>query len=148
VAVVALLPQSLATRSPESRVDDVLSAAMNVRKLKRAGDAVVFIPAARRDTQLVSPDAFAGLRDIALAQSPTASGTLKGEEAGPERIRAAMLEQRRIVLVTDVPEVARPVSAKRDIVKNAVLREYFEAVADEQVRGRRVTVYERRDQKP
>ncbi|MDO0934347.1 glycosyltransferase family 39 protein [Streptomyces sp. DG2A-72] len=148
VAVVALLPQSLATRSPASRVDDVLSAAANVRKLKRAGDAVVFIPAARRDTQLVSPDAFAGLRDIALAQSPTASGTLKGEEADPERIRAAMLEQWRIVLVTDVPEVARPISAKRDLVKNAVLREYFEAVADEQVRGRRVTVYERRDQKP
>ncbi|WP_328439898.1 hypothetical protein OG828_26395 [Streptomyces sp. NBC_00457] len=57
-----------------------------------------------------------------------------------------MLEQQRIVLVTDVPAVARPISAKRDIVKDVVLREYFEVVADERVRGRRVTVYERRDQ--
>ncbi|MFF4887777.1 hypothetical protein ACFY2D_33650 [Streptomyces nigra] len=148
VAVVALLPQSLAKRSPASRVDDVLSAAVNVRQLKKAGDAVVFIPAARRDTELVSPDAFVGLRDIALAQSPTASGTLKGEETDPERIRTAMLEQQRILLVTDAPEVARPISAKRDIMKNAVLQEDFKVVADEQVRGRRVTVYERRGQRP
>ncbi|MDX3803324.1 glycosyltransferase family 39 protein [Streptomyces sp. AK04-3B] len=144
VAVGALLPQSLAKRSPASRVDDVLSVAVNVRQLKKAGDAVIFIPAARRDTELVSPDAFAGLRDIALARTPTASGTLKGEEADPKRIRAAMLEQRRILLVTDAPDVARPISAKRDIVKNAVLREDFTVVADSQVRGRRVTVYERR----
>ncbi|MFG2890760.1 hypothetical protein [Streptomyces sp. NPDC048248] len=144
VAVVALLPQSLAKRSPESRVDDVLSAAAEVRQLKRAGDAVLFIPAARRDTALVSPGDFAGLRDIALAKSPVESGTLKGEEAGPDRIRTAMLAQQRILLVTDVPKVARPVSAERDKAKTAMLKEHFTAVADERVRGRRVTVYERR----
>ncbi|MFJ8648995.1 hypothetical protein ACIRNI_23095 [Streptomyces sp. NPDC093546] len=144
VAVVALLPQSLAKRSPASRVDDVLSVAADVRRLKHPGDAVLFVPAARRDTALVSPDAFTGLRDIALAQTPVASGTLKGEEATPARIRAAMLAQRRILLVTDAAQVARPVSAERDKVKTAVLREHFRAVADEQVRGRRVTVYERR----
>ncbi|WKX20457.1 glycosyltransferase family 39 protein [Streptomyces sp. HUAS CX7] len=144
VAVVALLPQSLAKRSPSSRVDDVLSAAVSVRHLKQDGDAVVFVPAARRDTELVSPDAFAGLRDIALARGPAASGTLKGEEADPERIRTRMLEQRRILLVTDAPGVARPPAARRDVVKYAVLRLDFDVVADEQARGRRVTVYERR----
>jgi mannosyltransferase len=143
VAVVALLPQSLAKRSPASRVDDVLAVAADVRRLKKDGDAVLFVPAARRDTALVSPDDFAGLRDIALAGSPVASGTLKGEEAGPARIRTAMLAQQRILLVTDVAKVARPVSAERDKVKTAVLKEYFTVVADEQVRGRRVTVYER-----
>ncbi|MEU9321515.1 hypothetical protein [Streptomyces sp. NPDC048295] len=144
VAVVALLPQSLAKRSPASRVDDVLSVAAEVRQLKKAGDAVLFIPAARRDTALVSPDDFAGLRDIALTESPAASGTLKGKEAGPDRIRTAMSAQQRILLVTDAPEVARPVSAERDLAKTAVLKECFTAIADEQVRGRRVTVYERR----
>jgi mannosyltransferase len=143
VAVVALLPQLVAKRSPASRVDDVLAVAAHVRQLKEAGDAAIFIPAARRDTVLVSPDDFAGLRDIALVDSPAASGTLKGEEAGPDRIRSAMLAQQRILLITDVPEVARPVSAERDKVKTAVLDEYFTAVRDEQVRGRRVTVYER-----
>ncbi|WP_105972951.1 glycosyltransferase family 39 protein [Streptomyces geranii] len=143
VATAALLPQLLAKRAPESRVDDVLAAAAEIRDVKRPGDAVVYIPAARRDTRLVSPDAFTGLRDIALARSPEESGTLKGVEAGAARIRAAMLAQRRIVLVTDAAGVARPVSAERDRVKAAVLEEYFTPVSDGEVRGRRVTVYER-----
>ncbi|WEH34343.1 hypothetical protein PZB75_13845 [Streptomyces sp. AM 4-1-1] len=143
VAVVALLPQSLAKRSPASRVDDVLSVAEDVRQMKKVGEAVLFIPAARRDSELVSPNDFVGLRDIALAESPAESGTLHGEEAGPERIRTVMLAQHRILLVTDVPGVARPVSAERDKVKIAVLKKNFTVVADKQVRGRRVVVYER-----
>lgn len=143
-ALAALSPQLLATRSPASRVDDVLAVAGDVRKLKRTGDAVLFIPADRRDTAQVSPDDFAGLRDIALVRDPVEAGNLKGEEAPPHRIRAAMLTQRRILLVTDAPEVAPPVSAERDRAKTAVLRRYFTAVADERVRGRRVTVYARR----
>ena len=129
-------------------MDDVLAVAADVRQLKKAGDAVLFIPAARRDTALVSPDGFVGLRDIALARGPVASGTLNGEEAGPGRIRTAMLAQQRILLVTDATEVARPVSARRDKAKTAVLKEYFTVVADEQVRGRRVTVYDRRGKRP
>ncbi|WP_249338731.1 hypothetical protein [Streptomyces sp. V17-9] len=35
-------------------------------------------------------------------------------------------------------------TSRRDVVKYAVLREDFDVVADEQARGRRVTVYERR----
>ncbi|MGW1376704.1 glycosyltransferase family 39 protein [Streptomyces sp. NPDC002446] len=143
VAMVALLPQSLAKRSPASRVDDVLAVAADVRRLKETGSAVLFIPAARRDTELVSPDAFTGLRDIALMEGPEQSGTLKGVEASPARIRAAMLAQRRILLVTDATEVATPVSAERDRAKLAVLKEHFTVVEDKQVRGRRVTVYER-----
>ncbi|MGW0826986.1 glycosyltransferase family 39 protein [Streptomyces sp. NPDC002845] len=141
VSMLALLPQSLAKRSPSSRVDDVLAVAADVRRLKETGNAVLFVPAARRDTKLVSPDAFTGLRDVALAESPEESGTLKGVEASPVRIRAAMLAQRRILLVTDAAKVAQPVAAERDRVKISVLREYFTVVADEQVRGRRVTVY-------
>ena len=143
VATAALLPQSLAKRSPASRVDDVVAIASDVRRLKEPGNAVLFIPAARRDTESVSPGAFTGLRDIALAESPVKSGTLKGVEANPARIRAAMLAQQRILLVTDAAGVARGVSAKRDEMKMSVLTTYFTPVADEQVRGRRVTVYER-----
>ncbi len=143
VATVALLPQSLAERSPASRVDDVLATAEDVRRLKRPGDAVVFVPAARRDTALVSPGDFAGVRDIALAVSPERSGTLKGVEADPARIRAAMLAQRRILLVTDSPDVAKPPTARRDRTKAAVLERYFTVVADERSHGRRLLVYER-----
>ncbi|MFF4896727.1 hypothetical protein [Streptomyces sp. NPDC001068] len=143
VAMAALLPQSLAKRSPASRVDDVFAVATDVQRLKAPGDAVVFVPAARRDTELVTPRAFTGLRDIALAESPQESGTLKGVEAGCARIRTVMLAQRRILLVTDMARVATPVSARRDRTKVSVLRKYFTPVADAQVRGRRVTVYQR-----
>lgn len=144
VAVLALLPVELGKRAPASRVDDVLAAAGEVARMGRAGDAVLFVPAARRDTALVTPGAFTGLSDIALAESPVASATLKGEEAGPERIRAALLGQQRVLLVTDAAKVAKPPSAERDKVKAAVLRERFAVVEDRQVRGRRVTLYERR----
>ncbi|MFF7753867.1 hypothetical protein ACFZCP_32585 [Streptomyces sp. NPDC007971] len=144
VALVALLPQSLAERSPASRVDDVMAVAAHVQRLKRTGDAVLFVPAARRDTALVCPEDFTGLHDIALRDSPEDSGTLKGVEAAPGQIRAAMLARHRILLVTDATGVASPVSAERDRVKISVLRGHFAVVADEEVRGRRVTVYERR----
>ncbi|MDX3453996.1 glycosyltransferase family 39 protein [Streptomyces sp. ME02-8801-2C] len=144
MATAALLPQSLAKRSPESRVDDVLAITSDIRRLKEPGNAVLFIPAARRDTQSVSPDAFTGLRDIALARTPKKSGTLKGVEATPTRIRTAMLTHQRILLVTDAPGAAKPPTAARDRTKLAVLKKYFTATADEQVRGRRLTVYERR----
>ncbi|MYT39565.1 hypothetical protein GTY66_26560 [Streptomyces sp. SID8356] len=144
VAAVALLPQALAKRSPESRVDDVLAAADAVRRLKRPGDAVLFFPSARRDTRLVSPDAFSGLEDIALVRTPERSGTLKGVEDGPVRIRTAMLTHRRILLVTDTPAVSRPPATERDRMKRSVLRNHFRIVTDTQTRGRRVTLYERR----
>ncbi|MFD6974442.1 hypothetical protein [Streptomyces sp. NPDC059949] len=144
VAALALLPVELGKRAPASRVDDVLAVAGEVARLKQDGDAVLFVPAARRDTALVSPGAFTGLSDLALARTPVASATLKGEEAEPARIRAALLAQRRVLLVTDAAKVAKAPSAERDKTKAAVLREHFAVVEDRQVRGRRVTVYERR----
>ncbi|MFI5618775.1 hypothetical protein [Streptomyces sp. NPDC051567] len=144
IAVLALLPVELGKRAPSSRVDDVLAVAGEVDRLKRPGDAVLFVPAARRDTALVSPAAFAGLADVALTRSPAASGTLKGEEAGPALVREALLTRRRVLLVTDAAKVAKAPSAARDQAKAAVLREHFTVVEDRQVRGRRLTVYERR----
>ncbi|MDQ1010231.1 mannosyltransferase [Streptomyces sp. V4I23] len=144
VASVVLLPQALAKRSPQSRVDDVLAAAAQVERLKKSGDAVLFVPAARRDTRLVSPHAFTGLQDIALEETPGRSGTLKGVEWDAARIRTEMLARQRIVLVTDAEDASKPASSARDRTKISTLREYFRPVADEQVRGRRVTVYERR----
>ncbi|MEU9334920.1 glycosyltransferase family 39 protein [Streptomyces sp. NPDC048290] len=142
-ATVALLPQSLVKRSPASRVDDVLAIASDVQRLKRPGAGVLFVPAARRDTKSVSPDAFTGLRDIALVESPEASGTLKGVEADPVRIRAAMLAQTEILLVTDAPEAASTVTSARDKAKLSVLDKHFKVVTTEQDRGRQVTVYRR-----
>ncbi|WP_449480787.1 glycosyltransferase family 39 protein [Streptomyces avidinii] len=143
VSVLAMLPVALADRSPASRVDDVLAVAGEVSRLKRDGDAVLFVPAARRDTALVSPGAFAGLADVALARGPVESGTLKGEESGPAAIRAALRERRRVLLVTDAAGEAKPPGALADRAKTAVLAAEFTVVEDRESRGRRVTVYER-----
>lgn len=142
VALVALLPIELRLRTMESRIDDVLTAAATVDHVRSTADGVLFLPAARRDTALVSPRAFAGLRDLALAQGPVESGTLKGIEAEPRDIERAMLSARHIVLVTD-PGPSRDSSAA-DRTKRRVLDTYFVRRSDSVQRGRRVSVYERR----
>ncbi|RLV10530.1 hypothetical protein CTZ27_02590 [Streptomyces griseocarneus] len=143
VAFTALLPVELHLRGPHSRVDDVLSTADRVARVARPGDAVLFIPAARRDTALVSPTKFTGLKDIALAESPERSGTLKGEEASPAKIRRALLRERRVVVIGDAAGVTGREGPVRERMKREVLRRYFVVTADYVVNGRRVTVHER-----
>ncbi|UNO42295.1 glycosyltransferase family 39 protein [Streptomyces sp. MST-110588] len=142
-ALVALLPVELGLRRPDSRVDDVMSSAVVVAAHSRSGDGVVFLPAARRDTALVTPRAFADLEDLALDEDPAASGTIKGIESAPDHIRAAMLARSRIVLVTD-PQTPRPEQATAaERLKLSVLAEHFERITDVTTRGRRIEVYER-----
>ncbi|MGW1377526.1 glycosyltransferase family 39 protein [Streptomyces sp. NPDC002446] len=149
VAFVALLPLELGLRAPTSRTDDVRVAAQRVAAVARPGDGVVFLPHQRRDAALVTPGAFSGLDDLALAKSPVDSGTLYGIEAAPERIRAAMLAHRRIVVVSDSDSAggagsSRVPQSPGDPVKRAVLARHFTAVSSVETGGRRVTVYERR----
>ncbi|MFF8369243.1 MULTISPECIES: glycosyltransferase family 39 protein [Streptomyces] len=141
LAVLALLPIELRLRTAESRVDDVLTAAALVGRVRHGADGVLYLPAARRDTALVSPQAFAGLRDLALARGPVESGTLKGVEAGPGAIEQAVLDARGIVLVTD----AGPLHADsaRDRAKLRALGEHFVRRSMSVERGRQVSVYER-----
>lgn len=143
LALLALLPIELGLRAVESRVDDVLTAATVVDHVRGSVDGVLYIPAARRDTALVSPHAFTGLRDLALVQGPVESGTLAGTEAGPRAVERAMLSARRIVLVTDPGP--RSADSARDRAKQRVLDEHFVRRSDSVERGRRVSVYERRE---
>ncbi|MFJ7156506.1 glycosyltransferase family 39 protein [Streptomyces sp. NPDC101118] len=139
----ALLPVEHRLRTAGGRVDDVRGAAALVASVREPGGAgVVFVPAARRDTALVAPGAFQGLRDVALVRSPAASGTLHGVEAGPEAITRALLRERRVVLVDDAGAGA-PANA-RDRAKRRVLAGSFVAVRSEVSGGRRVTVYEQK----
>ncbi|MEU7190563.1 glycosyltransferase family 39 protein [Streptomyces sp. NPDC045369] len=141
-AFVALLPVETGLRAPESRADDVLRAADRVAAVARTGDGVLFIPAARRDTALVTPSAFTGLDDLALAESPAASGTIKGVEGSAEQIRTAMLAASRIVVVTDTRRAAPPAPV-RETEKLRVLGRYFERTDRTDTVGRRIEVYEK-----
>lgn len=141
LTLLALLPTELRLRSPQSRVDDVLTAAAAVAS-RDGADGVLFIPAARRDTALVSPHAFTGLRDLALAEDRLESGTMQGTEAAPDAIEREVEGARRIVLVTD-PGPGRPRSV-RDRAKRNALDQHFVRRSTQIERGRRISLYERR----
>jgi mannosyltransferase len=142
LAFLGLLPVEVSLRGASGRIDDVLSTARNVATVREPGDAVLFIPAARRDTALVSPAAFTGADDVALAESPLGSGTLNGVEGTPRQIADAMLTARRIVVVTD--DSAVPLATARDRTKQRVLRTHFVRCLERSGAGRKVVVYERR----
>ncbi|MET8211904.1 glycosyltransferase family 39 protein [Streptomyces sp. NPDC005373] len=143
LAFLALLPVEQHLRSAHSRVDDVRAAATLVAAAHGQGGAVVFIPSARRDTALVTPGAFQGLRDIALAQSHVESGTLHGIETDPDTTARAMLCERHVILVSDAE--ARPAHNARDRAKQRVLREHFVKRSITIGGGRSITLYERLD---
>ncbi|MEU5899381.1 MULTISPECIES: glycosyltransferase family 39 protein [Streptomyces] len=127
-ASAALLPLQLDLRTPQSRVDDVLAPAETVAWTSRPGDG-----------------SFTGLDDPALAESPTASGSLQGTEKPSTYmpstyIRKAMLRKHRILVVTDADD--HP-GGGRDTVRRRVLVDHFTRCADTETRGRRVQAYER-----
>ncbi|MEU6993852.1 hypothetical protein ABZ953_24755 [Streptomyces sp. NPDC046465] len=142
-AFAALLPVQMSLRDAHGRIDDVLSAAADVAAVRETGDAVLYIPSARRDTALVTPGDFDGLTDVALERSPVESGTLSGVEAEPPRIARAMLGARRIVVVTDAS--GPPAGTARDRVKRRVLKRHFVLDSERDDRGRKVMVWVRRE---
>ncbi|RZU37707.1 mannosyltransferase [Streptomyces sp. BK022] len=140
---LALLPASLAVRTPESREDDVVAVARTVRKLSRPGDGVLFLPSRRREWLLSYPALYARLDDVALARSPAASRTLQGTELPPDTIRSRLLAVPRVIALTD-PD-GRPLDPfPREEVKRRTLREYFEECGRVRVWGAQVVVYVRR----
>ncbi|WP_438489981.1 glycosyltransferase family 39 protein [Streptomyces sp. S186] len=143
IAFLALLPTELGLRSATSRTDDVMATAEKVATVARPGDGVLFLPAARRDTASVTPTAFTGLHDLALADDAISSGTLEGIEAGPDAIRVAMLAQPRIVLVTDPDVASRDLASEREATKRRTLDEHFIHTGIWKAGGRLVEIYER-----
>ncbi|MFD8277431.1 glycosyltransferase family 39 protein [Streptomyces flaveolus] len=142
IAFVCLLPVQISMRSSSSRIDDVLFTIHDVAAVREPGDRVLYIPAARRDTALVSPTAFTDAQDIALAQDPYASGTLYGRERSPREIADAMLAADRIIVVSD-DQVSAP-TTDRDRAKRQVLADHFVRCTESRGHGRKVTVYQRR----
>jgi mannosyltransferase len=81
------LPTQLAQRQVGGHVDDIRVAADIVAARERPGDGVLYdcptchYPDMPREFAFGYPAAFGPLDDLALAQSPSASGTLRGTEA-------------------------------------------------------------------
>ncbi|MGW0764611.1 glycosyltransferase family 39 protein [Streptomyces sp. NPDC002676] len=141
-AVAVLLPWSLRVRSPESRKDDAVAVAKAVAGFTRPGDDVLFLPARRREWLLSSPSLYAGLHDLALAESPVASGTLEGTELPADTIGRRIRAAHRIVALADPP--GQPLDPyPQEVVKRQELRRHFEVCERTRVHGAQVLVYTR-----
>ncbi len=142
VLLVAFGFWSVWLRTPESRKDDALAVAAAVRERARPGDAVVFMPARRREWLLSSPEVYGELRDVALDRTPAASRSLQGTELPPERIREALLASPRVIALLD--PAGQPLDPyPREVVKREELAARFDLCSTTGVRGARVAVYAR-----
>ncbi|WP_306320833.1 MULTISPECIES: glycosyltransferase family 39 protein [unclassified Streptomyces] len=144
VAAIGAVPWlgSPPARSPESRLDDVVAISRAVREVARPGDAVLYLPARRREWAMSYPRQYGALRDVALARTPVASGTLQGEEASAARIRRALEREPRVVALMD--PAGQPLDAvDREAVKRSVLRDRFQRCRVLAVHGARVALYAR-----
>ncbi|WP_079406093.1 glycosyltransferase family 39 protein [Streptomyces sp. 3211] len=142
VLLVAFGFWSVWLRTPESRKDDALAVAAAVRERARPGDAVVFMPARRREWLLSSPEVYGELRDVALDRTPAASHSLQGTELPPERIREALLASPRVIALLD--PAGQPLDPyPQEVVKREELAARFDLCSTTGVRGARVAVYAR-----
>jgi mannosyltransferase len=141
-SLVIMMQWSLLMRSPESRKDDTIAVAHAVDAYASRGDAVLFMPARRREWLLSAPSTYGEIDDLALDRSPAASRTLQGTEILAQAIRTKMLKEDRIITLTDPP--GQPLdTVPEEVTKRQVLAKYFERCTSKTVRGAQVTVYER-----
>lgn len=129
-------------RTPESRKDDVLAVAAAVRERARPGDAVLFMPARRREWLLSSPELYGSLRDLALDRTPAASHSLQGAELPTAQIWTRLVDAPRVVALTDPAD--QPLDPyPREAVKRQTLASHFDLCSTDEVRGARIAVYAR-----
>ncbi|MEW2290554.1 glycosyltransferase family 39 protein [Streptomyces sp. NPDC047841] len=131
-------------RSPASRTDTVESYWGLTVTVPGDPEPVLFQPARRRAWVLARPAAFGPLDDIALRQTPAASGTLYGVEASPDVIRRRMLRHREINVLRDRP--GQPLDqTPAEITKRDVLRRHYRLCWVIPVNGGESAIFIRRD---
>lgn len=126
-------------RDPARRPDDLAAVARAAAHGVRAGDAVLYLPAYTRNTELAYPAPFRGTRDLALGRSGDVSGTLYGVEVPGGEVRRRAAGVRRVWVVADLAVLAGRWTPRSPIerAKLALLRQEF-TVSGEAVRGRTV----------
>ncbi|WP_232384365.1 hypothetical protein [Actinomadura violacea] len=91
---VLLAPLQVAQRRPENWWDNLRGAAAIVKREARPGDAILFLTKDRRSIAEAYPDAFRGLRDVALRRTPAQAGDFGGTEFAPGRDRPPVQHRR------------------------------------------------------
>ncbi|WP_420802945.1 glycosyltransferase family 39 protein [Streptomyces murinus] len=141
VALVPLQQFSLLQqdRDPARRPDDLAAIARAAAYGVRKGDAVLYLPAYTRNTELAYPGAFRGTRDLVLARTGDVSGTLYGVEVPAAEVRSRVAGVQRVWVVADRAVLAGRWTPRNpgERAKLDLLQREF-AVGGEAVRGRTV----------
>lgn len=148
VAVVCAhqLPLLRQDRSVTERGDNLAAASALAARELRPGDPVLFLPSIGRRSALAYPKGFRAARDVALAESARASGTLYGVEVGPDALRRQLAGLDHVWLVAEpyaLDPSWRPASPTEQ-VKRAVVDKEFEPRREYTGSGVTLRLYERR----
>jgi mannosyltransferase len=109
LAAMLVGPQG-AIRQTAARPDNLRLASAIVAANEQPGDVVFYIPLDSRVLGTGYPAPFDRLRDIALAESPIASGTLTGTETtSPALLKSRFTDVRRVWVVTGAGNYKFPV---------------------------------------
>jgi mannosyltransferase len=109
LAAMLVGPQG-AIRQTAARPDNLRLASAIVAANEQPGDVVFYIPLDSRVLGTGYPAPFERLRDIALAESPIASGTLTGTEiTSPALLKSRFTDVRRVWVVTGAGNYKFPV---------------------------------------
>jgi mannosyltransferase len=109
LAAMLVGPQG-AIRQTAARPDNLRLASAIVAAQEQPGDVVFYIPLDAHVLGTGYPAPFERLRDIALAQSPIASGTLTGTEiTSPAVLKSRFTDVRRVWVVTGASNYKFPV---------------------------------------
>lgn len=140
--LLAQIPVAEHIRAPDSRINDFGSPAALVAAQARPGDGVLFFDSLFRMVELTYPQDFRNVRDIALGESPPASGTFLGIDVPYPTARARILSYDRIWAIGLPPNLRHlgPVS----LDELGLLRRHFSRVATHVFTGVDVTLWLRR----
>lgn len=140
---VLVAPLQVAQRRPENWWDDLRGAAAIVEREARPGDGILFLTADRRSIAEAYPEAFRGLRDVALRRTPAQAGNFGGTEFDPaEIVRRLTGAATTRVWLLEGPWRA-PSLVPRDRAKVDALQRDFRQAGVWRVRGVTLSLFQR-----
>ncbi|MEZ0072824.1 glycosyltransferase family 39 protein [Planotetraspora sp. GP83] len=101
------IPAHLLTRGPDGRQDDPAPVASVLAAGAKRGDAVLFVPDKVRKYELVYPEIFGRLDDVALKRSPQRDGSFGGRDVGPLALATRLAGVRTLWVVGHTGKAAK-----------------------------------------
>ncbi|WP_337063117.1 hypothetical protein [Kineococcus sp. G2] len=137
------LRMQLVFRDPQlGHAEDMDGAAAHVAEHARPGDGLLFVPDGEYRYRVLTqlhPDAFAGLRDLALAEPAAPSATLVGVPVPPEELAGAMEGVQRVWVVGGTGPLVTASEQDRETVR--LLQEGYRLAQERHLRAFAVRLY-------